>query len=83
MIGIGQPKAGETIFVSAAAGAIGQLVGQIAKLKGLRVIGSTSSEAKAEFLVKELHFDAAINYKSGNLVQALRAAAPQGIDIRI
>lgn len=82
MIDIGEPKAGETIFISAAAGAIGQLVGQIAKLKGLRVIGSTSSDAKAEFLQRELGFDVVINYKKGNLVQLLReAAGPAGIDI--
>jgi NADPH-dependent curcumin reductase CurA len=81
LIAIGEPKAGETIFISAAAGAIGQLVGQIAKLKGLRVIGSTSSDAKAEFLRQELKFDVAINYKKGSLVESLRAAAPEGIDI--
>ncbi|KAK3824734.1 MAG: hypothetical protein J3Q66DRAFT_435965 [Benniella sp.] len=81
LIDIGELKVGETIFISAAAGAIGQLVGQIAKLKGLRVIGSTSSDAKAEFLRQELKFDVAINYKKGSLVESLRAAAPEGVDI--
>ncbi|KAF9426315.1 hypothetical protein BGZ76_002816 [Entomortierella beljakovae] len=81
LLDIGQPKAGETIYISAASGAVGQLVGQIAKLKGLRVIGSAGSDDKVEFLLKELKFDVAFNYKKGKIVDSLRAAAPEGIDI--
>ncbi|KAF8938366.1 hypothetical protein EDD21DRAFT_439991 [Dissophora ornata] len=78
---IGQPKAGETIFISAASGAVGQLVGQIAKKLGLRVVGSAGSDDKVDFLLKDLKFDAAFNYKKGKIVDSLRAAAPEGIDI--
>ncbi|KAF9572311.1 hypothetical protein EC968_010035 [Mortierella alpina] len=78
---IGQPKAGETIFISAAAGAVGQLVGQMAKRLGLRVVGSAGSDDKVEYLLKDLKFDAAFNYKKGNILQNLKAAAPEGIDI--
>ena len=78
---IGQPKAGETIFISAAAGAVGQLVGQMAKRLGLRVVGSAGSDDKVEFLLKDLKFDAAFNYKKGNILENLKAAAPEGIDI--
>lgn len=78
---IGQPKKGETIFVSSAAGAVGQVVGQIAKHEGLRVIGSVGSDEKAEFIVKELGFDAATNYKKESPAEALKRLAPEGIDI--
>ncbi|KAF9323152.1 hypothetical protein BG006_001711, partial [Podila minutissima] len=78
---IGQPKKGETIFISAASGAVGQIVGQLAKLQGLRVIGSAGSDEKVEFLLKELKFDAAFNYKKGNILENLRRHAPSGIDI--
>ncbi|KAG0006517.1 hypothetical protein BGZ65_007134 [Modicella reniformis] len=78
---IGQPKAGETIFISAASGAVGQLVGQIAKRLDLRVVGSAGSDDKVEYLLKELKFDAAFNYKKGNILESLRAAAPEGVDI--
>ncbi|KAI8362320.1 hypothetical protein B0O80DRAFT_421857 [Mortierella sp. GBAus27b] len=78
---IGQPKAGETIFISAASGAVGQIVGQIAKRLGLRVIGSAGSDDKVEYLLKELKFDAAFNYKKGSILGNLQAAAPEGIDI--
>ncbi|KAF9970464.1 hypothetical protein BGZ73_006817 [Actinomortierella ambigua] len=81
LLEIGNPKAGETIFISAAAGAVGQLVGQMAKRLGLRVVGSVGSDDKVEFLLKELHFDAAFNYKKGNILENLRKAAPEGIDI--
>ncbi|KAG0243866.1 hypothetical protein BGW41_001055 [Actinomortierella wolfii] len=77
----GDIKAGETIFISAAAGAVGQLVGQIAKRYGLRVVGSVGSDEKVEYLLKELKFDAAFNYKKGNILENLRKAAPEGIDI--
>lgn len=78
---IGQPKKGETIFVSSAAGAVGSIVGQIAKHEGLRVIGSVGSDEKAEFIVKELGFDAATNYKKESPADALKRLAPEGIDI--
>lgn len=78
---IGQPKAGETIFISAASGAVGQLVGQIAKKLGLRVVGSAGTDQKVEYLLKELKFDAAFNYKNGSILESLKAAAPEGIDI--
>ncbi|KAF9179742.1 hypothetical protein BGZ51_006566 [Haplosporangium sp. Z 767] len=78
---IGQPKAGETIFISAASGAVGQLVGQIAKRQGLRVVGSVGADDKVEYLLKDLKFDAAFNYKKGDILENLKAAAPEGIDI--
>lgn len=78
---IGKPKKGETIFVSSAAGAVGMVVGQIAKKEGLRVIGSVGSDEKAEFIVKELGFDAATNYKKESPADALKRLAPDGVDI--
>jgi len=78
---IGQPKKGETIFISAAAGAVGQLVGQLAKHQGLRVIGSVGSDDKVDYLVNELKFDAAFNYKKGDVLENLKRLAPEGIDI--
>ncbi|KAF9428558.1 hypothetical protein BGZ94_001949 [Podila epigama] len=78
---IGQPKAGETIFISAASGAVGQLVGQLAKHQGLRVIGSAGSDDKVEYLTRDLKFDAAFNYKKGNILENLQKLAPKGIDI--
>ncbi|KAF3803909.1 NADP-dependent oxidoreductase RED1 [Colletotrichum gloeosporioides] len=78
---IGQPKKGETIFVSSAAGAVGQVVGQIAKREGLTVIGSVGSDEKLEFITKELGFDAGFNYKTEKPKDALPKLAPDGIDI--
>lgn len=78
----GEPKEGETVFVSAASGAVGANVCQIAKLKGCRVIGSVGSDAKAQWLLDECGADAVINYKTcGNLSKALAEAAPEGIDV--
>ncbi|KAF9166422.1 hypothetical protein DFQ26_007908 [Actinomortierella ambigua] len=77
---IGKPKAGETIFISAAAGAVGQLVGQLAKLQGLRVIGSAGSDDKVAYL-KTIGFDYAFNYKAAKTLDELHKAAPNGIDI--
>jgi hypothetical protein len=75
-------KPGETVFVSGAAGAVGSLVGQIAKLRGAaRVIGSAGSAAKVAHLVDDLGFDAAFNYKDGPVGEQLAAAAPDGIDV--
>jgi NADPH-dependent curcumin reductase CurA len=77
---IGQPKKGETIFISSAAGAVGQIVGQIAKKEGLTVIGSVGDDTKLD-LIKELGFDSGFNYKKERTTDALRKLAPQGIDI--
>ncbi|RMJ14861.1 hypothetical protein CDV36_005484 [Fusarium kuroshium] len=78
---IGKPKKGETIFVSAVSGAVGQLVGQLAKAEGLKVIGSAGSQAKIDFVVNELGFDGAFNYKTEEPNEALKRLAPEGIDI--
>ncbi|KAG0305129.1 hypothetical protein BGZ97_001228 [Linnemannia gamsii] len=75
-------QSGETIFVSAAMGAVGHLVGQMAKRQGLRVVGSAGSDEKVRILLEELKFDAAFNYKSGKpIVESLREACPEGLDI--
>lgn len=78
---IGKPKPGETVVVSAAAGAVGSIVGQIAKIMGCRVVGFAGSDAKCAWIRDELSFDRAINYKTADLPKALRAACPDGIDI--
>lgn len=78
---IGQPKKGETLFVSAASGAVGQLVGQLAKHEGLTVIGSVGSDEKLDYITKELGFDAGFNYKKEKPADALARLAPNGIDI--
>ncbi|XP_070491673.1 prostaglandin reductase 1-like isoform X1 [Chironomus tepperi] len=75
-----QPKEGETVVVTGAAGAVGTLVGQVAKLKGCRVIGFAGSDDKCKWLETELGFDKAINYKTKNLYRQLKDAAPKGID---
>ena len=81
LLEVGRPVAGETVVVSAAAGAVGQLVGQIAKLKGCRVVGISGGAEKCRLIVDELGFDAAVDYKDGAVFKALRAAAPKGIDV--
>ncbi|PGH00639.1 hypothetical protein AJ79_08155 [Helicocarpus griseus UAMH5409] len=78
---IGKPKKGETIFISAASGAVGQVVGQLAKHEGLKVIGSVGSDSKLEYILKELGFDGGFNYKKEKPAEALKRLAPQGIDI--
>ncbi|KAH7357550.1 NADP-dependent leukotriene B4 12-hydroxydehydrogenase [Pyrenochaeta sp. MPI-SDFR-AT-0127] len=78
---IGQPKKGETIFISAASGAVGQLVGQLAKHEGLTVIGSVGDDKKLDFIIKELGFDSGFNYKKEKPSDALARLAPNGIDI--
>ena len=78
---IGEPKKGETIFISAASGAVGQLVGQLAKHEGLTVIGSVGSDDKLEFIKKDLNFDDGFNYKKEKPAEALTRLAPKGIDI--
>ena len=81
LLDIGQVKVGETVVVSAAAGAVGSIVGQIAKIKGCRVVGITGSNEKCRWLVEELGFDAAINYKTVDLESAIAQACPDGIDV--
>ncbi|CAG8606305.1 8112_t:CDS:2 [Funneliformis caledonium] len=81
LMALGKPKAGETIYISSAAGATGQLVGQIAKIKGMKVIGSTGSDEKVDYLLNELKFDAAFNYKKVDLDKTLSKLCPNGIDI--
>jgi len=81
LLEIGRPKVGETVVVSAAAGAVGSVVGQIAKIKGCRAVGIAGSDAKCDFVVKELHFDACINYKTQDLGETLGKACPNGIDV--
>ena len=81
LLDIGRPKEGETVVVSAAAGSVGSFVGQIAKIKGCRVVGIAGGQAKCDWLKSELGFDEAVDYKGGALFKTLRAAAPKGIDI--
>ncbi|PGH12063.1 hypothetical protein AJ80_06882 [Polytolypa hystricis UAMH7299] len=78
---IGKPKKGETIFISAASGAVGQVVGQIAKHEGLKVIGSVGTDEKLEYIVKVMGFDGGFNYRKERPADALARLAPQGIDI--
>jgi hypothetical protein len=78
---IGEPKKGETIFISAASGAVGQLVGQLAKHEGLKVIGSVGDDKKLDFILKDLGFDGGFNYKNEKPADALSKLAPNGIDI--
>lgn len=78
---IGEPKKGETIFISAASGAVGQLVGQLAKHEGMKVIGSVGDDKKLDFCINELGFDDGFNYKKEKPAEALRRLAPDGIDI--
>jgi NADPH-dependent curcumin reductase CurA len=81
LLDIGKPQAGETVVVSAASGAVGSLVGQIAKIKGCHVVGITGSDDKCQWLREELGFDAVINYKTADLIPALAKSCPNGIDI--
>jgi NADPH-dependent curcumin reductase CurA len=81
LLDVGQPKAGETLVVSAAAGAVGSLVGQIGKIVGCRVVGIAGSDEKCRWLIEELGFDAAINYKKENVFEALKRECPNGIDV--
>ena len=81
LLDVGKPKAGETVVVSAAAGAVGSIVGQIAKIKGCRVVGIAGSDDKCKLVTKEYGFDACINYKRENVLQALKKHCPKGIDV--
>jgi NADPH-dependent curcumin reductase CurA len=81
LLDVGQPKPGETVVVSGAAGAVGQTVGQLAKIKGCRAVGIAGGPAKCEWVVKELGFDACIDYKAGPVKDGLKAHCPAGVDV--
>ncbi len=81
LLDIGQPKPGETVVVSAASGAVGSAVGQIAKIKGARAVGVAGSQDKCDYVVRELGFDACVNYKKGDLPASLKQACPNGVDV--
>jgi NADPH-dependent curcumin reductase CurA len=81
LLEIGKPREGETVVVSGAAGAVGSVVGQVAKIKGCRAVGIAGGEEKCRHVVEELGFDAAIDYKSENVIKALRQHCPDGIDV--
>ena len=81
LLDVGQPKAGDTVVVSGAAGAVGQTVGQLARLKGCRVVGIAGGPVKCDWVVKELGFDACVDYKAGNVKAALKDACPRGVDV--
>jgi len=78
---IGQPKAGDTVVVSAASGAVGSVVGQLAKIWGCRAVGIAGGRQKCDYVVNELGFDACVDYKAGNLHGDLKQACPKGIDV--
>ena len=78
---VGAIKEGDVVVVSGGAGAVGAVVGQVAKLKGCRVVGIAGGQDKVDYMVNELGFDAGIDYRSGDLRKALRAACPEGIDV--
>ena len=81
LMDVGQPQAGQTVVVSGAAGAVGQTVGQLAKIKGCRAVGIAGGAAKCEWVVKELGFDACIDYKAGDVKAGLKAHCPGGVDV--
>jgi NADPH-dependent curcumin reductase CurA len=81
LLEVGKPKAGNTVVVSGAAGAVGTMVGQIAKIKGCRVVGIAGGRQKCDYIVRELGFDAAVDYKSEDVKKALRQHCPKGIDV--
>ncbi len=78
---IGQPQPGNTVVVSAASGAVGSVVGQLAKIKGCRVVGIAGGKTKCNYVVKDLGFDACVDYKTGNLLADLRDHCPKGVDV--
>jgi hypothetical protein len=81
LLEVGQPKEGDTVVVSGAAGAVGQTVGQVARIKGCRVVGIAGGKAKCDFVVNELKFDACIDYKTGNVRDGLKQHCPNGVDV--
>ena len=78
---IGQPRQGETVVVSAASGAVGSVVGQLARLWGCRAVGIAGGREKCDYVTRELGFDACVDYKAGNLHSALKQACPKGVDV--
>lgn len=81
MLDVGRPRAGETVLVSGAAGAVGVIAGQIAKIAGCRVVGSAGGKAKCDWIVNELGFDAAVDYKAGGVYKQVKATCPDGVDV--
>ena len=81
VLDVGQPKAGETMVVSGAAGAVGSIAGQIGKIVGCRVVGIAGTDEKCGWVVDDLGFDACVNYRKGNVADALRTECPSGIDV--
>jgi len=81
LLDVGQPRPGDTVVVSGAAGAVGQTVGQLAKIKGCRVVGIAGGRAKCDWVVNELGFDACIDYKAGNVKAGLKEHCPKGVDV--
>tara|TARA_Y100001970_G_scaffold288398_1_gene415588 strand:- start:1009 stop:2043 length:1035 start_codon:yes stop_codon:yes gene_type:complete len=81
LLNIGKPKQGETVLVAAASGAVGSVVGQIARIKGAKVVGIAGSSKKCEFVIKELGFDSCINHKSDDFPEMLKKSCPDGIDV--
>ncbi len=81
LLDVGQPKAGETVVVSGAAGAVGQTVGQVAKHLGCRVVGIAGGQDKCDYVVKQLGFDACIDYKNGDVREGLKQHCPNGVDV--
>jgi NADPH-dependent curcumin reductase len=81
LMDVGQPKAGETVVVSGAAGAVGQTVGQVAKIKGCRVVGIAGGADKCRFVVEEMGFDACIDYKNSSVKDGLKTHCPNGVDV--
>jgi NADPH-dependent curcumin reductase CurA len=81
LLDVGRPQPGQTVVVSAAAGAVGSIVGQIAKILGCRVVGIAGGERKCRLVVDELGFDAAVDYRSDDVREALRRHAPDGVDV--
>lgn len=81
LLDIGQPKPGETLVVAAASGAVGSVVGQVAKLKGCRVVGVAGGKEKCRYVVEELGFDACVDHRAPDFAEQLAATCPQGIDI--
>ncbi len=81
MLDVGRPRPGETVLVSGAAGAVGSIAGQIAKIAGCRVVGTTGGADKCKWITEELGFDAAVDYKAGGVYKQVKAACPAGVDV--
>ena len=81
LLDVGRPQPGQTVVVSGAAGAVGQTVGQLARIKGCRVVGIAGGAAKCDWVVQELGFDACIDYKNGDVKEGLKQHCPQGVDV--